>query len=744
MNTTDAIASHLLRLVQQRRTRGLTLAQAVAHLAGQNGDERGRLRHMARRALLELEKSGAIIRGRGNRYFAPRYTTLRTGTVHLDRDGTCHVGSPGGTVLAIVPRSGLHGAMDGDEVLVRLESGRGKGHADRSPGGTIVRILDRRRKTIVGRWSQLGGEPVIRPLERAFPGVISPSGSKAGATPREGEFVVVELEQAPGKHNRIRGTVIEHLGVLGEPGVENRVVLRAEGIPVEFPEAVEEEARALPTRISQRDLASRWDLRDRPAITIDGTSARDFDDAVSAFSGPDGDIVVEVHIADVSHYVRPGSALDASASERGTSVYLPGLCVPMLPEQLSNDLCSLREGVDRLTMTVRFNVGRDGSVRTWEVHDSVIRSRRRCTYAEVFGWLGQPRASWPDATKPFAASLELLAAAAERLAKRRRERGSLDFDLVEPDVLLDPEGRVIGIKPLVRNAAHRLIEELMVAANQCVARTLMGAGEPALYRVHDGPNPDKLHELEAILGDLGLALETEDDGRVPPRALQKVLNEVAGTTWERFLSSLVLRTLARAIYSAEPRGHYALATDSYLHFTSPIRRYPDIIVHRSLRSLWRRQAEGRTEPVPNDRMAPLALACTAAEQRADTAERTVLQWKKVLFMRDRVGEQMAAHITGVTRFGVFVQLDDLLVEGLVHISELVDDFYDFDESRHVLTGRRTQKTWRLGDPVTVRVSRVDLDAMRVDFTPVGLKPDLAVVRRRRRGPRRTPVRSPRS
>ncbi|NOZ78217.1 MAG: ribonuclease R [Acidobacteria bacterium] len=732
------MASRLLELVRQRRTRGLTLAQAVNDLAGREGADRSRLRHEVRRKLKHLEESGQVILGRGKRYFAPKYTKLRTGRLRIERSGFGRLEASGDAPVTI-PRSGLHGALDGDEVLVRLEPHGKRGRGDDSPEGVVVRILDRSRKTIVGRWTQRGGEVIVRPLERAFPGVIVPVGSKVGEPPREGEFVVVALDQAPGKRGRIRGTIIEHLGVLGEPGVENRVVLRAEEIPVEFSSEVEREARELPETISERDLAGRWDLRDRPAITIDGKTARDFDDAVSALRGRNGEIVVDVHIADVSHYVRPGSALDAAAVERGTSVYLPGLCVPMLPPRLSNDLCSLREDVDRLTMTVRFGVGPDGRVRGWEVHDSVIRSRRRCTYSEVFAWIEQPPDSWPEKTKSFAASLQLLAEAAERLAKRRRERGSLDFDLIEPDVLLDPEGRVIGIKPLQRNTAHRLIEELMVAANECVARTLMEAGEPTLYRVHDGPNPDKLRELEAILTDIGLTLDAEEDGRVPPSSLQKVLDEVAGTRWERFLSSLVLRTLARAIYSPEPRGHYALATESYLHFTSPIRRYPDLVVHRSLRALWRRT--GRQEETrADDRMTPLALACTAAEQRADQAERTVLQWKKVLFMRDRVGEEMEAHITGVTDFGVFVQLDELLVEGLVHISELVDDFYDFDEARHVLTGRRTNRTWRLGDPLTVRVARVDLDAMRIDFTPVGLKPDLAVVRHPRGGPKRKPVR----
>jgi len=721
--------SELLELVRQRRTRGLTLSQAVNALAGGRGVGRGRLRREVARRLRRLEAGGRIVLARGRRYFAAEFSELRRGRLRSDPGGNGTIVAEDGETPVIVPKRALKGAMDGDLVLVRLEKPRRRGR-EGVLEGTVMRVLERRRETLVGRWSTATGEALVRPLDRKLPSMVIAARSKVPTTPREGEFVVVKLDRPSGGERRPRGTVVELLGVLGEPGVENRVALRAAGIPVDFSPEAEAEADRLPGGIADEGIAGRWDLRDRPAITIDGKTARDFDDAVSAAPGKKGEILVEVHIADVSHYVRPGSALDGDARTRGTSVYLPGLCVPMLPGRLSNDLCSLREGVDRLTMTVRFRVDRDGGVTGWKVHDSVIRSRRRCTYAEVHEWLQRPRSSWPAETRGFAESLALLAEAARRLERRRRARGSLDFDLLEPDVLLDPEGHVVGIKPLERTEAHRLIEELMVAANECVARTLMEAGEPTLYRVHDGPDPDKLSELGGILGELGLELEIGEGGRVPPSVLQKVLAEVAGTRLERFISYLVLRTLARAIYSPEPRGHYALATRSYLHFTSPIRRYPDLVVHRSLRRLWARRPGAEAAEVPG--LEALAAACTEAEQRAEAAERTALQWKQVLFMRDKVGEEMEAHITGVTNFGVFVQLDDLLVEGLVHISELTDDFYRFDEGRHVLVGERTGRTWRLGDPLTVRVSRVDLDAMRIDFVPIGLKPDLAAVRRSRR------------
>jgi ribonuclease R len=495
--------------------------------------------------------------------------------------------------------------------------------------------------------------------------------------------------------------------------------------------------------ITAADLEGRWDLRDRPVITIDPATARDFDDAVSAEHGAGDEIVVDVHIADVSHFVQPRTALDAEAKRRGTSVYLPGICVPMLPERVSNELCSLQEGEDRLTYTVRFAVARDGTVTSSEAHDSVIRSRRRFSYNEVFEILETPRGRWPGEIDEIADSLELLAEAAERLGTQRHRRGSLDFDLAEPRILLDPEGRAVAIEPRARNRAHRLIEELMVAANRCVAQILMTAEQPALHRVHDPPDPVRVEQLFTVLDELGHRVDG-DPLRLRPATLQQVLEEVDDRPEERLISMLVLRTLARALYSPEPRGHYALATDAYLHFTSPIRRYPDLVVHRMLRRL---QQEGRAVQPPEleqleQELVLLGDACSASERRAEAAERMAVEWKTILFLRDRAGESFDGTVSGVTEFGLFVQLDDYFIDGLVHISELVDDYYAYDDQGHRLVGERSRRSWRLGDRIRVHLVRVDLDAMRLELAPTDVRPDRKARRDRGRGKRpgrRNPV-----
>jgi len=728
-------AKELLATIRKRGRKGLTAQQLVNQFAAERKLGRSDARRLLRPALKELQRDGRVVLGRGKRYFVAESSDLVTG--RLRRVGGGHmevaVTDRGGSPVRIPPQ-GMRGALDGDTVVVRLERPRKRARTEGVREGVVVRVAERGRREVVGRWVAGDGKPHLRPLDRRLRFTVAPTGSRVEGEPEEGEMVVISIDSVDSRGRHARGVLLERLGRADDPGVVERVVLRQRGIPVEFPAEALAEAELLTSTISSEELARRADRRGEPVITIDGRTARDFDDAVSARALAGGGIEVEVHIADVSHFVRPGMALDTAARERGTSVYLPGLCVPMLPERLSNDLCSLREGEDRLTWTARFTVDRNGEITASSTEDSVIRSRRRCTYAEVAEWLERPRTEWPEETVGFAESLELLTEAAGRLGHARRERGSLDFDLAEPELILDPEGRVVAIQPAARNRAHRLIEELMVAANRCVAGILIEAGQPALHRVHDEPEATRVEELKRVVADLGLRLDG-DPRSLEPAALQALLESADGRPEERLIDMLVLRTLARAIYTPEPRGHYALTTDEYLHFTSPIRRYPDLVVHRMLRRL---QTEG---PIPEGserdaveaELEKLGESCSATERRAEAAEREAVEWKTVLFLREREGEVFAGHISGVTDFGLFVRLDEISVDGMVHISEISDDHYQYDERRHRLVGERTGRVWRLGDPIEVRLARVDLDAMQLQLVPEDVKPDARAARRGKSG-----------
>jgi len=611
----------------------------------------------------------------------------------------------------VVPPESLGNAMDGDLVLVRRRTKRVRGRLVPHRFGEVVRVLRRARQTIVGRFMPDPVQPWVDPYARRLSMKVLVRQPEIPV--REGEFVEVAVESY-GEQGPISGRILRSLGVAGEPGVDEEVVLAELGIPVEFPPEAEVEAAALPEEVRPEDLAGRQDLRPQPAVTIDGETAKDFDDAVVAFPGPGENIEVFVHIADVSYYVQPGTALDLAARERGTSVYLPGRCVPMLPEKLSNHLCSLVPGKDRLAFTVRFLVTPSGRIEGYWATRSVFRSRRRCTYTEVFSWLesGQfPQELEPDVV----ASLRLLDIAAARLRANRQKRGSIDFDLPEPEILLDPQGFMTGVRAAERNRAHRLIEELMIAANEAVARMLVFGKTPGIFRVHSRPSPGKLAELQAVLEEFGVPL-SGDLQDLPASELQRVLAAIEGKPEERFLQTLVLRSLARAEYLPECRGHYALATDFYLHFTSPIRRYPDLVVHRFLADLLsgKRLSPTQRELVEAE-LAEIALWSSFTERRAEEAEREVVRWKQAEFMKDKIGQEFTGHITGVLAFGVFVQLSEFFVEGLAHISTLTDDVYRYEEEGHRLVGERTGRVLRLGDAVRVRVVGVDEETMGVDF-----------------------------
>jgi ribonuclease R len=565
----------------------------------------------------------------------------------------------------------------------------------------------------------------------------------AGEVP-EGQFAVVAVERGAG--GEPRGRLVEVLGDVATPGVDIAVVLRHYEIPEHFPEEVLAAGARLPADPRPADWAGRTDLRQQVVVTIDGDTARDFDDAVSIERRPEGTFRLGVHIADVSHYVAEASPLDREAYRRGTSVYYPERVIPMLPEALSNGLCSLRPGVPRLTLSAFLDVDRDGNVVARRFAETIIRSTRRLTYGEVRRLLEEERPGDAARYGPVLHALRDMHELTLVLHQARERRGSLDFDLPEGNVELDTDGTVVGILPYERNIAHRLIEEFMIAANEAVAFELFRRGSPALYRVHDPPGRERLEELAELLRPLGIALDPRqtaggaegdageaDLGELPPMALQRVLKKIEGRPDEPFLSALVLRTLQRAVYSPECRGHYALASPYYTHFTSPIRRYPDLLVHRRLKSLLAGEAAGggpetvggRPETASErERLVALLPAiaehASSTERRAEQSERDLLQWKKVRFLANRTGERFRGRVTGVQPFGLFVQLEDYRVDGLVPIRTLADDFYVFEPEAHRLVGERRGRVFKLADAVEVDLTGVDLRHRGLDLRIAGM------------------------
>jgi ribonuclease R len=716
--------SEILGKLRQKGSRILSFRDLAKAFHVRTEDEKA-----FRERLEALERRGEIVRVRGEKYSAIEFSSMVAGRLSVRPEGFGFVLVEGGEDL-FIPRSGMHGALDGDLVLAREErsraagkatSRRASGRADRI-SGVVVKVLERGRDRVVGRYETQEGRPVVVPYDPKIDAIIRiADGGSHDA--REGEIVETFLTAFPDGRRVAHGIVAERLGFLGEPGVDIEIVLRSHGLPPRFPEPVVRESEKFPEEVRDGDLAGRRDFRDRRIVTIDGETAKDFDDAVEVERTPEG-YRLGVHIADVSHYVTEGSALDGEAESRGTSVYFPGRVLPMLPERLSNGLCSLNPRVNRLVLSAVLEISDRGRVTGADFVKGVIRSRERMTYTEVARLIeARPAPQDQQRYGPLIEDFKTMGELAALLRKRREARGSIDFDLPDADVVLDDEGLVVGIVPESRNVAHRLIEEFMLAANEAVAKKLLFAKQPAIYRVHDRPDPDRLVDLRAVLETFGYELKGDLED-VPPSAFQKILKEIQGKPEERLLSDLLLRAQRKAIYSEECRGHYALAAPYYCHFTSPIRRYPDLIVHRQLSRLLAdgRPVAAKDFEAENDRLRRVARLSSERERRAEQAERESLLWKKIVFMKDKVGRTFDAFVTGVTAFGAFVTLKDFFVEGLVPVSGLGNDFFVYEDKLHRLRGRSTGKTFRLGDSVRVVLTSIDEVRRRLDFRLEGSLP----------------------
>ncbi len=666
------------------------------------------------RALKALEADARAFEVEG-RWYAAGHGPWATGIIELLDTGDALVRpAPREAPEHYVRRRNLQGAFTGDTVLLRRLGRRAKDGDWRLPEAAVLRILSQRHDTIVGTLFEEQGHRWLAPYDPKLP--VELAVLDADEIP-ENHYVVVRVERG----REPVGRVIE---VLGDPaeeaGVDVLVVLRHYGIPDVFPSQVLQQAARFPTDPTPADWAGREDLRDRVVITIDGESARDFDDAVSIERADDGGFRLGVHIADVAHYVEEGTPLDLEAYARGTSVYYPDRAIPMLPEPISNGLCSLRPNVPRLTTSVFLDLDREGKVLHRRFAETVIRSNRRMTYTEVRRILEEPRESDLAEYGPILHALRDMHLLMSILHHGRIKRGSIDFDLPEGNVELGTDGTVVGVIPSERNVAHRIVEEFMIAANEAVAFELETQAIPALYRVHDSPSPDRLQELRELLKPLGVALKGELS-TLHPGALQQVLAQVQGSAEEPFISSLVLRTMQRAVYHPECRGHYALASRYYCHFTSPIRRYPDLVVHRGLKALIRGEAQKLAESTAlAARLPTMGDHTSTTERRAEQSERDLLQWKKVRFLADRVGETFKGRITGVQPFGLFVQLDTYMVDGLVPIRTMADDYYLYEAESHRLVGENNRRVFQLASPVEVQLTGVSLRHRGLDLKLVGM------------------------
>jgi ribonuclease R len=685
-----------------------------------------------KRHVKALVSSGDLIQTRGHRFGLPEKMDLYVGRLQTHRAGYGFV-SPerpleAGGDIYIAPTH-IADAMNGDRVVVRIERMKAGGRVE----GRVIRILERANERLVGRYERdENGMGYVSPFDRrVLMDIIIPPGQHADAQP--GDMVTVELTRWPTGARGAMGRVSEVLGDINAPGVDTEIIIRKFGIPDEHSEEAVAEAIRLGSEVAERDIRGRSDFRGLLTVTIDGEHARDFDDAITIERLPNGHFWLGVHIADVSHYVEEGSALDREAYARGTSVYFPERAVHMFPSELATGLCSLNPHVDRLVQSCFMEIDRHGQVISHEFHDGVINSDERMTYTAVNGILTNRDPELMRQYARFVPMFDLMRELFQILNDARRRRGSVDFDLNETEVVIDEGGVVEAIIALERNVAHRLIEEFMLLANETVASYLEAQSAPALYRVHEEPDILRVEKFEEFISGFGYSLAAPLTA-LRPRHFQKLLERIHGKPEEKPVAFLMLRTMQKARYAPENLGHFGLAAPSYTHFTSPIRRYPDLVVHRALRAARHGSLTDEAREELIEELPETARHTSEMERRADEAERELLQWKKVKFMADKVGDEFEGYVTGVAAFGLFIELVEHFVEGLVHVSTMADDYYRFVEGAHLLHGENTKKAYRLGDKVQVQVLRVNMDIRQIDL---GLVDILERVREGERGARRS-------
>ena len=688
-----------------------------------------------RRRLMAMSRDGQIIGNRKGVYCLPDPMELQEGVVQSTKDGVGYfIPEDGGDDLLLSLRE-MKSLFDGDKVLVRLNGAKTKGRKE----AAVVEILQRRYSEVVGRFyrgKSFGS--VIAENKRINHELLIPENSYGKA--RDGDFVVAEIVDYPDRRRKAIGQVKEVLGDRSVPGLEIDLAIRTFDLPHIWPKAAQEEADSLPKEVAREESESRFDLRDIPFVTIDGEDAKDFDDAVFARQHEEGNWTLYVAIADVSHYVEVDSPINREAMNRGTSVYFPGHVVPMLPERLSNGLCSLKENVDRLSLVCEMGISKLGEITTYCFYEAVIHSHARMTYTDVADIFTKPK----DGNQEYAKKrlrqkyskllnhIECLHSLFQVRKARRAAEGAMDFESTETRVVFGEDKKLKEILPVLRNDAHRAIEEFMLCANVSAALLLQKLKIPTLYRIHEGPNPEKLDSVKKYLGNLGLVL---GGGEKPnTRDYSKLLTNISQREDSRLLHTMLIRSMMQAVYQLKNVGHFGLGFPAYTHFTSPIRRYPDLLVHRAIKYLIHnktsehlksknktRVSREKIYPYTEAQIDELGITFSTFERRADSASYSVLDWLKCEYMEDKVGEVFEGIITSVTSFGLFVELEGIFIEGLVHVTDLSNDYYHYDPNRFFLKGEKTKKIYSLGDKIEVRIARVDVRERKIDLQLSRLK-----------------------
>ena len=694
----------ILKLMQDKAYRPLLLKELIG-LFNVSRKERPVFKEM----IGDMLEKGLIVKIRGDRYGLPGKMNLITGVLQGHPDGYGFVKSDlEGEADLFVPKRNMMGAMHNDRVVARIESADRGGRLE----GRIIRILERFHSRIVGRFERGKNFGFVIPSDRKISHdiYISP---KLFNKAKDGDVVVAKIITYPQKTRNPEGEIIKVLGRSSTPGIDTGMIIEEYELPTEFPEDVITEAKALPGEVAESMLKERVDLRTLQTVTIDGERAKDFDDAVSIEKLPDGRFRLWVHIADVSYYVPWGSELDNESYNRGTSVYLPDRVIPMFPERLSNHICSLNPREDRLTLTAEMMFDGNGNRINYKIYESVINSNERMTYTAVKEILEDEDSKIISRYSDLIETFHLMRELCLKLRAKRMGRGSIDFDLPEPEIILDLQSKTINIVRSERNIAHQIIEEFMLAANETIARHMGNKEIPFIYRVHESPDEDKIMEFNEFMEDLGYKFKLNHQ---QPKTFQRLLNKLEGKTEETLINQLLLRSMKQARYSTENIGHFGLASQHYTHFTSPIRRYPDLIVHRLIKEVSKnRRIKEERKSLLDAKLKDIAKHSSERERLSMEAEREVVELKKLEFMQDKIGSEYDGVISGVVAFGFFVELEDILVEGLVRVTSMYDDFYRFEERQHRLAGDRTDKVYRLGDKVRVRVDKVDMEKRKIDF-----------------------------